>query len=239
MLSSMNSLAALKKIVSAAALAGLLAGLLLTGVQELQVNPIILKAEVYEDAAVPPQAAHLHSDAEADHHEHAADAWQPANGWERTLFTALANISLAVGLGLLVGAGISLRGEANGWRSGLLWGVAGYLIFFVAPSLGLPPKVPGSNAALLLDRQIWWLITVLATATGLSLLIFAKNWKIKILGAVLLVVPHLLGAPQPQVHVSTAPAELARSFIYATAAANAIFWLALGGLMGFFYKKTS
>ena len=235
----MNSLGALKKIVSSAALAGLLAGLLLTGVQQLQVSTIILKAEVYEDAATasPQGVAHLHSVAEADHHEHDADAWQPANGWERTLFTALSNISLAVGLGLLVGAVIYLHGEASGWRSGLLWGVAGYLVFFVAPSLGLPPEVPGTQAAPLFDRQIWWLITVLATATGLSLLIFAKNWKIKFLGAALLVIPHILGAPQPIVIASTAPAELARAFIYATAAANAAFWLALGGLMGFFYKK--
>lgn len=246
MLSPMNSLGALnlgafKKIVSAAALAGLLAGLLLTGIQELQVNPIILKAEVYEDAATIPQAAHVHSDAKTDHHEHEHDAgaWQPANGWERTVFTALANISLAVGLGLLVGAGISLRDEESGWRAGLLWGVAGYLVFFVAPSLGLPPALPGTNAALLVDRQIWWLITVLATVMGLALLIFAKNWKLKILGAVLLVVPHALGAPQPQVYASAAPTDLVRTFIYATAAANAAFWLALGGLMGFFYKKTA
>ena len=70
-------------------------------------------------------------------------------------------------------------------------------------------------------------------------MIFVKNWKIKILGAVLLVLPHLLGAPQPQVHASAAPAELARAFIYATAIANATFWLALGGLMGFFYKKNA
>ena len=242
----MNSLGVLKKIVSAAALAGLLAGLLLTGVQEWQVSPIILKAEVYEDAAAmataSSQNSHSHSATETehqDHHEHSAETWQPANGWERTLFTALANISLAVGLGLLVGAVICLRGESSGWRSGLLWGVSGYLVFFVAPSLGLPPEVPGTKAAPLVDRQIWWLITVLATATALSLLIFAKTWKIKILGAILLSVPHLMGAPQPQIQASAAPAELAHAFIYATATANAAFWLALGGLMGFFYKKPS
>ena len=91
----MNSLGVLKKIVSAAALAGLLAGLLLTGVQEWQVSPIILKAEVYEDAAAmataSSQNSHSHSATETehqDHHEHSAETWQPANGWERTLFTA-------------------------------------------------------------------------------------------------------------------------------------------------------
>lgn len=237
-MAGMFNLAAFKRIVSAATLAGALAGLLLTLVQQVQVSQLILKAEVYEDAAAVAaalQPAHAHSSAEHEHHEH--EAWQPANGVERTLFTALANISLAVGFGLLLGAAICLRGEVSGWRAGLLWGLAGYVVFFVAPSLGLPPEVPGTEAAPLADRQLWWLITVVMTASGLSLLIFARTWQVKILGAVLLVVPHLIGAPQPQVHASAAPVELAHAFIYATAIANAVFWLTLGSLMGFFYKK--
>ena len=75
------------------------------------------------------------------------------------------------------------------------------------------------------------------TAGGLSLLIFTRNWKFKLFGALLLTVPHLIGASQPEVHVSAAPAELAQAFIQATTITNAVFWLALGGLMGLFYKK--
>lgn len=225
----MFNLTVFKRIVSAAVLAGILAGLILTVVQQMQVSQLILKAEVYEDAAVS-QSAHVHASSE---HE----AWQPANGVERTLFTALANISLAVGFGLLLGVAICLRGDVSGWRAGLLWGLAGYVVFFVAPSLGLPPQVPGAEAAPLVDRQLWWLITVLVTASGLSLLIFARSRQLKILGAVLLGVPHLIGAPQPPVHAGAAPVELAHAFIYATAVANAVFWLALGGLIGLFYKK--
>ncbi|GAC1545595.1 MAG: CbtA family protein [Collimonas sp.] len=233
----MLSLKALKKIVFAAALAGMVAGLLLTGVQKIQVSPIILKAEVYEDAAAA-QAVHAHPPAAATaHHEHEHGAWQPADGEERTLFTALANVSLAVGFGLLLGAAICLRGDASGWGSGLLWGLAGYVVFFIAPSLGLPPEVPGAEAAPLADRQMWWLMAVVMTAAGLSLLVFARNWKLKLLGAVLLGTPHLIGAPQPQVDGGAAPVELVHAFVYATAIANAIFWLALGGLVGFFYKK--
>lgn len=233
-MAGMFNLTAFKRIVSAAAMAGVLAGLLFTVVQQIQVSRIILNAEVYEDAAAA-QSAHVHSSAENEHHEH--EAWQPTNGVERTLFTALANISLAVGFGLLLGSGICLRGEASDWRAGLLWGLAGYVVFFVAPSLGLPPEVPGTEAAPLADRQLWWLITVVMTATGLSLLIFARTWQVKILGAALLGVPHLIGAPQPQVHASAAPIELAHAFIYATAIANTVFWLTLGSLTGFFYKK--
>lgn len=239
-MAGMFNLVAFKRIVSAAALAGALAGLLLTLVQQAQVSPLILKAEVYEDAdaaavAAASQSTHGRSSAEHEHNEH--EALQPANGVERTLFTALVNISLAVGFGLLLGAAICLRGEVSGWRAGLLWGLAGYVVFFVAPSLGLPPEVPGTAAAPLGERKLWWLITVVMTASGLLLLIFARTWQVKILGAVLLVVPHLIGAPQPQVHISAAPVELAHAFIYATAIANAVFWLTLGSLMGFFYKK--
>ncbi|BBP05243.1 hypothetical protein TPL01_24060 [Sulfuriferula plumbiphila] len=233
-MAGMFNLAAFRRIVSAAALAGMLAGLLLTVVQQIQVSRIILKAEVYENAAVS-QPAHAYSSVGHGHREDAA--WQPANGIERTLFTALANISLAVGFGLLLGAAICLHDEVSGWRAGLLWGLAGYVVFFVAPSLGLPPEVPGTAAAPLDDRQLWWLITVIMTASGLSLLVFARTWQVKILGAVLLGVPHLAGAPQPQVHTSAAPIELAHAFIYATAVANAVFWLALGSLTGCFYRK--
>jgi len=252
------NLATLSRIVSAALLAGILAGLLLTAVQRVQIVPILFKAEVYEEQAAEVASARLaeashkaanHAHASAGHeHEHAqaaaesehhhdADAWKPENGWERTFYTAVSNVSLAVGFALLLGAAICFRGGVSGWRSGLLWGLAGYAVFFVAPSLGLPPDVPGTEAARLQDRQLWWLMTVLATGAGLSLLIFSRSGVGRIAGVVLLVVPHLIGAPQPHIHNSTAPLELAHAFIYATILANAVFWLAMGGLMGLFYKK--
>ncbi len=225
----------LKQIVSAAAMAGILSGLLLTALQQIQVVPLILQAEVYEQTA--EAASHSSHEHTAGGHEH--EAWRPSDGWERTLFTATANIVLALGFALLLGAAISLCGKTIDWRAGLLWGVAGYVVFFVAPSLGLPPEVPGTEAAHLHDRQIWWLMTTVSTATGLSLLVFARTWLIKVVGVVLLGVPHLIGAPQPPIHRSAAPAELAITFKYATAFANAVFWLSLGGLIGFFHKKTA
>lgn len=220
-----------KNLIYAALFAGLLSGLLLTGVQQLQVAPLILQAEVYEDAAAQQGIAH-HDEAAAHEHEH---EWQPENGWERTLYTVAANISLAVGFGLLLGAAICQRGRVN-WRIGLLWGLAGYAVFFVAPSLGLPPEVPGTEAAPLHDRQLWWLLTVILSGAGVAVLVFARQW-LKLLGVAMLVMPHLIGAPQPEVAHSAAPHELAQAFIVATAIANAAFWLALGGFMGLFYKQ--
>ena len=135
----MFNLTTFRELVVAALWTGLLAGLLLTAVQQIQVIPTLLKAEVYEEKA----AAAVTSTTEHILEQH---AWQPENGWERTVYTAVANISLAVGFALMIGAGMCLRDSTNNWRKGLLWGLAGYLTFFVAPSLGLPPEVPGTDS---------------------------------------------------------------------------------------------
>lgn len=228
-----TTIATFKKMLAVAALTGILAGLLLTVVQKIQVVPLILKAEVYEQAVENANPANR-INAPAGH---AHDAWQPESGWERNLFTAAANIVIALGFALLLGAAVGLRGAKLDWRSGLLWGLVGYAVFFVAPSLGLPPEVPGAQAANLADRQAWWMATSIATATGLAFMFFSRQSTVKILGAVLLIAPHLIGAPQPEVHGSTAPAELAQAFVIATFIANAVFWLGLGGLFGFFHQR--
>jgi cobalt transporter subunit CbtA len=223
----------LKGLFAAAGLAGLLAGSLLTIVQQFHVNPILLEAERYEESAALASSAG-HADSKADHQH---EAWQPENGWERVLFTLGSNVVLGIGLALLLGALVCMRGKIMTWRSGLLWGLAGYAVFFAAPSLGLPPDVPGTEAAKLADRQLWWLLTVFCTGTALWLFAFAPNFFLKLLGVLLLGLPHLIGAPQPQVHSSAAPAELAHAFIYACVFANAVFWILLGSLLGLFYQK--
>lgn len=245
------------RIVRTAAAAGIVAGLLLTGVQHLQVIPIIEQAEVFESAQQAAPEVHAHADGEqhvhaaaADHghaaaseHEaaHSHGGWEPEDGVERTLYTALADVSMGVGYALLLAAVICLRGAAVSWRSGLLWGAAAYAVFFIAPSLGLPPELPGTAAAPVAARQAWWVCTALCTAVALGLLVFTPNqgrklW-LKVAAVALLCVPHVVGAPQPLVHAMAAPAELEASFIVATALANAVFWLALGALTGYFYKK--
>jgi cobalt transporter subunit CbtA len=246
----MINFAVLRRLAPVVLLAGALAGLLLTAVQQVQVSRIILQAEVYEEAAAAKAHEQAHAAAsapastsapaasEAHEHEHEhADEWEPANGFERTAYTVLANVSMAIGFGLFLAAAILVSGKKVTWRSGLLWGVAGYVVFFVAPSLGLPPEVPGTVAAPLHARQLWWIMTAGLTAAGLGLGVYARHWALKLLGLVLLVVPHLIGAPHPAVPGGAAPEELAQAFIHATALANGIFWLTLGGLTGYFYKK--
>jgi predicted cobalt transporter CbtA len=199
-----------KRIAIAAAYAGLISGFVLTAVQQFQVAPLIRTAEALEA------------------HSHAAPPTLVA--------TAAANVVLATGFALLLGAAFSLRNR-SGWRAGLLWGVAGYTVFFIAPSIGLPPELPGTEAAALHERQVWWVGTVIATAGGLWLAIFSTKPWLRVVGLALLVVPHLIGAPQPAVHGGTVPFQLARDFIIATAIANAFLWLSLGGLFGLFYRS--
>ena len=110
-------------------------------------------------------------------------------------------------------------------------------MFFVAPSLGLPPELPGTAAAPVGERQLWWSLTALATAGGIGLIAFGRKWTFALAGLILLAAPQLAGAPQPLVHTSMAPPELAHAFIVASALANAAFWLVLGGCTAFFFKK--
>lgn len=167
-----------------------------------------------------------------------AAEWHPADGTERLLYTTLANVSLAIGFGLLLAAAIFLRGSKPGWLAGLGWGVAAYIVFFVAPSIGLPPELPGTEAAPLAARQLWWISTVSASAVGLALLCFARlPWKM--LGVVALLVPVFVGAPQAPIAEGGVPIALAHAFVMATALANGIFWLVLGPLIAYCMKRST
>jgi cobalt transporter subunit CbtA len=224
----------LKRIVAAAALAGVTAGLLLTATQHFAVAPLLRAAEVYEDAAIAasaPVRAHGATDS-------ATPGWSPREGWPRTLATALANIALATGFALMLAGGMTLRRMA-GVRAGMLWAIAGYIVFFVAPSIGLPPELPGSIAAPLHDRQVWWAATVAATAAGLWLIAFGIKPLYRLLGVIILCAPHLAGAPPPPDQASAVPPALALQFLYATYAVNAMLWLLLGGLAGAALSKES
>ena len=149
------------------------------------------------------------------------------DGIERTLWTAVSNVAAAIGFALLLVAVFAWRGGATWWQ-GLLGGAAGFFVFFVNPAIGLHPEIPGAFAAALFDRQLWWLFAVGCSVAGVGLLLLAPRAAAKAGGAVLLVVPHLAGAPHPEVSGGLAPDGLADSFLVAAAATNAAFWLVLG-----------
>jgi len=227
---------AFRQLFFTALCAGLLAGVFATIVHQIGTVPIILKAEVYEEAA-QHAAAPAHSHPDPAKKEPAAEAWSPADGVERTAYTLLADLLTGTAFALLLVAGLAVRGREIGWREGLFWGMAGFAAFTVAPGLGLPPEIPGSETAPLLSRQLWWLATAAATAGGLALLAFARRPMLLLLAVILIVAPHLVGAPQPAEHASAAPASLARQFVVAATVTSFLFWLVLGAASGYFYRR--
>ena len=211
----------LRRVLSAACVAGFVSGLLLSALQQWQVVPLLRAAEVYETE-----------------HDHAASAERAAvvetrafDGWEAPATLAAANVALGVGFALIL-AGVSSLRRSEGWRAGALWGLAGYIVFFVAPSLGLPPTLPGVPIAPLGPRTAWWLFAVGCSAGGLWLIVFARPVPLRALGIALLLVPHAIGAPRLDAPSSLVPAELSRGFVRATYLCNAVFWVLIGTLVG-------
>jgi cobalt transporter subunit CbtA len=193
--------------------------------QQLGIVPLILAAEVYEQAAEP--AAHGHDASEAAAHEEAG-GWAPADGVARTAFTVVANVLTGVGFALLLVASFALTGRDVGWREGLFWGLGGFIAFMLAPSLGLPPELPGMPAAELGPRQLWWVTTVGTAAAALFVLAFRRSPPWAALAIVLLVAPHLVGAPQPPEATSAVPESLERHFVVAVTVTSFLFWTLLG-----------
>ena len=223
-----------RNLFFAAVLAALCAGLLNSAIQHFRVTPLILAAEHYEGEA----HAHSHeggsADAAAAAHLQAENEWAPQDGFERTAYTVLANVLVAISFALILMA-LSLFADLPiTFGNGALWGMAGFLAVSLAPAFGLAPELPGMPAGEVLPRQIWWFGTVLAT--GGAILIIAKTraaWAFAV-AVLLIAAPHIIGAPQPPDQNSAVPAHLATEFAAAALGTAAVFWVVLGLLFGRF-----
>ncbi|MES2029133.1 MAG: CbtA family protein [Pseudomonadota bacterium] len=235
-----------RSIVFSAAVAGVITGAAVTGAQMVGTIPLIQKSEVYERKAEAPavvapmaaaQPAHTHDHGSAAH-SHEAE-WEPAEGFQRNAFTTGANILTAIGFALLLAGIFALRGRAVEWREGLFWGLGGFIVFTMAPGLGLPPELPGMPVADLTLRQTWWIGTACATAAGLGLLVFRKASWAAILGLGLIVLPHLIGAPQAPAGHTDVPEALSHSFVVAATLTSLLFWALLGVLTSIAFQRIS
>ncbi|MCL6702653.1 CbtA family protein [Pseudomonas sp. T1.Ur] len=222
----------IKRIAQTAGFSGLLAALLLTLLQSLWVSPLILQAETFEKAP----ATEVHEHAAGAAHTHDAEAWEPEDGWQRVLSTTGGNLVVAVGFALMLAGLYTLRTPTR-TSQGLLWGLAGYATFVLAPTLGLPPELPGTAAADLAQRQMWWIGTAASTAVGIALMVFGRHWLLKVLGLATLLIPHVIGAPQPDVHSMLAPEALETEFKLASQLTNVAFWLALGLISAWLFRR--
>jgi cobalt transporter subunit CbtA len=87
-------------------------------------------------------------------------------------------------------------------------------------------------AADLMARQTWWLGTAVATAAGIGLLIFTRQLVLAVVAVLLLVAPHVIGAPHPADLSSPIPEALHHLFVIRVTVVNFVVWAVLGGLAG-------
>lgn len=242
-----------RNIIFSACLVGLMVGVLLTVAQSLGVTPIIYAAEVYEvaDTSVSETVSEAegagHGHASGDHH-HESEAWAPEDGIERTFYSFVSNVLAGIGFAAVLLALMSQLQVMGVTRvsplKGLVWGLAGFAVFFAVPGIGLPPEIPGVEAAAVAHRQGWWLFAAVGSGVGLATLAFAPKW-FKLLGVLAVALPFLVGAPahpgpefsHPDADAVAALTELHHQFIVASGLANLLFWLALGVLSAWLLNR--
>ena len=226
-----------RNILFSALVVGIVAGSLYGIFQQLKISPIIYAAEVYE--VVEPAVI-------GDIQDEAQEPWAPADGIVRILSTLGGNILAGMGFALLLISAMSLHNLKSNkpklnWQAGILWGLGLLAILFIAPSLlGLLPEIPGTLAQTLENRQIWWVFSALATATGLAVIYYASRF-VKLVGVALVALPHVIGAPTLATHsyANGDPAavaalnELSHQFVIMTSVGMLIFCVLLGALSGF------
>ncbi|MBT6205115.1 MAG: CbtA family protein [Alphaproteobacteria bacterium] len=234
------------RLLTAALLSGVLAGVLISVVHEFTTTPIILQAEQYEARGASDQAVLMRSDEisggrfylahDGEDHAEGEETWAPENGLERTFFTTLSNVITGVAYAALLVAAFYMRGQKMDGRTGVLWGVAGFVVFALAPGMGLPPEVPGAMAAEVSARQTWWIFAAASTAAGLWLLFLTRHAVFNAVGVLLIALPHLVGAPFAPLG-GNVPPELSAHFVAASLATALVFWAMLGWLAGASYER--
>ena len=213
------------RILTSALIAGSGAGLVASLLHFLFVQPVLLQAELFESGAL-------------QHFAHRATempvmtfAFDPVRDGLSIVFYML----IYSGYGLILVSLMSIaddQGSRVTARTGLLWGIAGFVTVLLAPGVSLAPEVPGVAAADVAPRQIWWFATVGATGVALWLIAFGKDHLVVGLAALLLLAPHLYGAPEPDVLTGPAPPEIAALYAARVFGVGLAVWACLGVFAG-------
>lgn len=216
--------------------AGVAAGLIAAVLHISLVIPIILEAELYESGAL------VHFGGDAGTAGTVPTEAAEVSQLSRNALTLLTMVATYAGYGLILVAGFALadrRGYVPNGRAGILWGLGGFVAVQIAPAMGLPPDLPGAGAADLFVRQLWWTGTVVFTALGLWIIAFARHWVPWTLAVILLVVPHLIGAPEPDAFKGVVPPELATLFVGRSIGIGLVTWVTLGTIAGYLWNRDS
>ncbi|MGX9352000.1 CbtA family protein [Shimia sp. W99] len=223
-----------KNLLSSAVFAGLIAGLIAALLQFVFVIPLLLEGELYESGA----RVHFLVDGMTQSEKGAPGL---GNEWGRHLMTVAFNVVTYTGYGLLLVAAMGFARERTGLQitvqNGLIWGLCGFIAVQLAPAMGLPPELPGTPAAEVAPRQVWWIGTILATAIGLALIAFGRGVLVHAVALLLILMPHLFGAPHLDTYFGIAPPELSAEFATISLGVAAVGWCLLGYFSAYFLAR--
>jgi cobalt transporter subunit CbtA len=218
-----------RRIAISALFAGGAAGAIAGALQLVFVQPILRHAELYESG----QLVHFG--------ESTVSAAQDVLGMDlmRDGLSIIFSMAVYIGYAFLLAAAIALaeeKGHSVSVRHGLLWGLSGFVATQLAPGFSMAPEVPGVAAAEIVDRQIWWFVTVAMAAVALWLIGFGKSWRMWSLAILLLAAPHLIGAPQPDSFAGPVPPELGSLFVVRALGVGLVAWVLTGLFVSYFMK---
>lgn len=223
----------LGRIILSTLLAGLLAGLIMAGMQHVRLTPLIQMAEIYETPETEAIAEASKPCVETMPgmkmcNDDGRPSWQPEDGWQRTISTSTASLITGAGFAILMLGVSMLINIPISKNNGLIWGVCGFIAVSLAPSIGLPPELPGMPAADLTSRQVWWVVAILATGTAIYFWIFAKDYWWRFAAIIFAIAPHFFAPITLAKAENNLPASLASEFASSSLAANLLMWLAIG-----------
>lgn len=217
------------RILTSALFAGAAAGLIAAMLQLVFVQPVLLHAELYESG----ELVHFGAEAVSAHPD--LPGIDLMRDGLSIIFTMLTYTGYALVMVALMAMAEGQRHTING-RTGLLWGMAGFIAFHFAPGLTLAPEVPGVAAADVGARQIWWTGTVASAAVAMWLIAFARSWMLWGVAAVLLLAPHIIGAPEPDVFTGPVPTEIGALFAARAFGVGMAAWVLVGCFAGYFWN---
>ncbi|MBU3036291.1 CbtA family protein [Tritonibacter mobilis] len=220
------------RILTSALFAGAAAGLIAALLQLFFVQPVLLHAELYESG----ELVHFGGEAVSAHPDLPDLFDEPMRNLLSILFTMLTYTGYA-----LVMVALMSQAERQGHeitaRHGIIWGLAGFVAFHFAPGLTLAPEVPGVAAADVGARQVWWVATVASAGIAMWLIAFGGNLGAYVIAALLLMAPHVIGAPEPDSFTGPVPTEIGALFAARAFGIGMAAWVLLGAFCAYFWQS--
>ena len=215
----------LGRLLTSGLIAGAAAGLCAAVLHLVFIQPVLLHAELYERGEL------VHFGAASGPAARPVIGFDPVRDGLSVIFSMLTYAGYALILVVLMALAEG-RGAVMSARSGMLWGIAGFVAVLLAPAFSLAPELPGVAAAEILPRQGWWFATAFSAGAAMWLLAFGRSWRAWGAVIVLLLAPHVIGAPEPDSFAGPVPTELGALFAARVLGVGLVAWVLLGLFSG-------